>query len=643
MCQKCLGKEVVSACCGASISKDNKRCSVCNRFCKKVECKSCNTSTLSKIPNYSFLLYTYFKDIAFHDEDHSYWYKGTRLISATTRKAEVKNEFHREYWLKYKTLEKEIGVTIQPIGHPYFRINGVKKHYKNVKVDTSELEAEWEQKKQDGLRKGTAIHNYLENAWRGKYFTRRSALLDSFIEDHDFLIPISLEQIVSDFKYHAGQVDGLFYDTLTDEIIMLDYKGLALDTPIATPDGYKNMGDIEIGDKVFDGKGSVTKVKHVSEVHYNPCYKITFSTNEELIADHEHKWVVKDNNAEKILTTKEIFQHCSIHGEQNKLKIENPKFIESGYKELPIDPYVLGIWLADGNSHAGVITCINDEIWREIEERGYKTSNNLEKNPEKAEYRTVYKLITELRKNNLLKNKHVPDIYLRASYKQRLDLLRGFMDGDGYYNKKRNRFVMVTTKEWQAKDLQKLVSSFGISTTILKAKTSGFGKEDIDCLHITFSMDVLPFLCRNQEYNTEELLNRERKNFRSSHRYIKKVEEVDSVPTKCISVESEDSTYLAGYGLIKTHNTDKELKFKDKYGAKMKYPFEHLSDCNFNGYVIQMNMYRYMLEPIIPIHKMQIVHFTDTSYDKFDINFEDVSKLMSNDTKRRTFNTKKLA
>ena len=45
--------------------------------------------------------------------------------------------------------------------------------------------------------------------------------------------------------------------------------------------------------------------------------------------------------------------------------------------------------------------------------------------------RTIYGISPELRKLNLISNKHIPDIYLRADYNQRLDLLRGYMDGDG--------------------------------------------------------------------------------------------------------------------------------------------------------------------------------------------------------------------
>lgn len=44
--------------------------------------------------------------------------------------------------------------------------------------------------------------------------------------------------------------------------------------------------------------------------------------------------------------------------------------------------------------------------------------------------------------------------------------------------------------------------------------------------------------------------------------------------------------------------TNKELRKKDKYGKYMKYPLYHLSDCNFNHYSIQLNLYAWMLEDL---------------------------------------------
>ena len=52
------------------------------------------------------------------------------------------------------------------------------------------------------------------------------------------------------------------------------------------------MKDLKVNDEVFDGDGFITTIKNVSNIHYNPCYKITFDTNESIICDHEHRWEV---------------------------------------------------------------------------------------------------------------------------------------------------------------------------------------------------------------------------------------------------------------------------------------------------------------------------------------------------------------
>jgi len=68
---------------------------------------------------------------------------------------------------------------------------------------------------------------------------------------------------------------------------------LALDTPIATKNGWSVMGDIKIGDFVFNSHGELTKVTGVSETFYNrDCYRVSFSDGESIICDGEHEWVV---------------------------------------------------------------------------------------------------------------------------------------------------------------------------------------------------------------------------------------------------------------------------------------------------------------------------------------------------------------
>ena len=176
------------------------------------------------------------------------------------------------------------------------------------------------------------------------------------------------------------------------------------------------------------------------------------------------------------MTGKEIFDYYET-GTKLRLKIKCSSLHLSDI-ELPIDPYVLGVWLGDGNKHCGTITQMNPKVWEEIRKRGYHVGDDLTKN-KNANTRTVFGLYKQLRENGLLKNKHSPLVFLRASHQQRLDLLRGFMDADGHFNRGRKRCIMETTQLWQAQDTMKLVSSLGYKPTFLSYKGSGFGKTNI--------------------------------------------------------------------------------------------------------------------------------------------------------------------
>lgn len=85
-------------------------------------------------------------------------------------------------------------------------------------------------------------------------------------------------------------------------------KGLALNTPIATPKGWSDMGDLKVGDMVFDENGNHTKVVFVSEVHHRPCFEVEFDNGEVITTDDYHKWLVEDMDKKDpiVMTTPEI-------------------------------------------------------------------------------------------------------------------------------------------------------------------------------------------------------------------------------------------------------------------------------------------------------------------------------------------------
>ena len=138
-------------------------------------------------------------------------------------------------------------------------------------------------------------------------------------------------------------------------------------------------------------------------------------------------------------------------------------------KEITIDPYFLGVWLGDGTSATLSITNIDEEIINYCKE--YAESVGCTFNKLKAKYRysitkneTVNVILNELRKFNLLNNKHIPQNYKASSVETRLELLAGLLDTDGYYDKK-GMFDFVQKNERLADDVVFIARSLGFSAT----------------------------------------------------------------------------------------------------------------------------------------------------------------------------------
>ena len=69
-------------------------------------------------------------------------------------------------------------------------------------------------------------------------------------------------------------------------------KALSLDTPVPVPAGWTAMGDLRVGDYVFDDAGRPVPVMAVSEVMTGrPCLEIRFDEAAAIIADADHQWV----------------------------------------------------------------------------------------------------------------------------------------------------------------------------------------------------------------------------------------------------------------------------------------------------------------------------------------------------------------
>lgn len=340
-------------------------------------------------------------------------------------------------------------------------------------------------------------------------------------------------------------------------------KALDLNTEIPTPNGFTLIKDLKVGDNVFDENGRICEVTHKSPVFYDhDCYEISFDDGCKIVADADHRWKVlshyqRDKKLDgSVLDTKELFKtHKLKKGMRwvNNYAIEIPEPLQLPDKKLPIDPYILGLWLGDGHTHDAHFTTKDYELLDTFEKYGY------ELHPKKHDEHTwnVLGLFKPLRLNNLLHNKHIPKSYFRASYHQRLSLVQGLMDTDGHVDKKGNCEFTQKKKEI-IKGLSDLLKTLGIKTRIkptykkaTNAPNSEYKKYYI--LHFTTNLPVFRLPRKLERIKEKIRKTQERK-------YITSVKPIKSVPTQCIAVNSPSKLFLCGRGCIPTHNTHIETE-----------------------------------------------------------------------------------
>lgn len=267
------------------------------------------------------------------------------------------------------------------------------------------------------------------------------------------------------------------------------------ETPVMTADGWKTIGDIKVGDKVFNCNGEVDDVVEISS-SVETVYLVKFDNNfsielpetvslPSVLKGYPKKEDFEINTVKNILRRKE-----EIHGLSSYYlpKVDTfDGFNEASNKKLLIDPYVLGVWLGDGHSSCGLVTNMYENIFKEIESRGYSIGPDVSGGGTgKACTRRILTLVTDLKKYDLLGDKHVPVDFLTAGKDVLRDVICGYMDTDGYFNKTRKRYHLSTTRSKQVIFLSRMLSSYGIKSTIIKTATVCEGKT-IPSFEITFS------------------------------------------------------------------------------------------------------------------------------------------------------------
>lgn len=390
--------------------------------------------------------------------------------------------------------------------------------------------------------------------------------------------------------FHAGQARAWQSERRFVAIIAgaQSGKALALDTPIPTPDGMVPMLDIHEGMTVYGSDGRPCRVIGESPIQIGrDCFKVTFDDGSWVIADADHLWEVQTAKQRKnearhlketahsewkvnrpqcqrqattsILTTAKMSRNVMHNAEKRNYSIRTCSPIQHPERDLPIAPYTLGAWLGDGISKGARIVVADPQILEEIARDGYPHGKARECNGGKASVYAIGRdrgrggndrtnpLLDLLRSSNLTDNKHIPEVYFKASFEQRLSLVQGMMDTDGYIGKK---CEFTSTNFSLADGLRKILLSLGVKVKMSTKIPTIKGKKCRLAYRVTFSTTLPVFRLTRKRDRIKKSIRAD-----ATNRYIASIEPVASVPVKCISVDSEDKLYLCTESCIPTHNT----------------------------------------------------------------------------------------
>lgn len=378
------------------------------------------------------------------------------------------------------------------------------------------------------------------------------------------------------FVLHPGEfVLGSTFESvsLPDDLAgRLEGKALAIDTPVPTPTGWQTMGDLLVGDEVFGVDGLPCRVLAATEVMLGrPCFEVRFSDGQAVTADAAHLWVTTTKRVRKhrrggpaAISTQDIAATLR-YGDEVNHHVELAAAVQYAATDLPIDPYVLGVWLGDGTSSKAEVTSgrgdeqVLEEIraagyavWASSGECAYRIGGLSRGQQDRGRDRTARfaadaSLSSSLRAAGLLNNKHVPTAYLQASADQRLALLQGLMDSDGYVDVT-GRCEFVSIRECLSDGVVELAASLGLRPVKRKKRVTFRGVEHGVAYQVTFTPRIPVFRLARK-------LARLSTGRQHDHRGILDAQPTSSRPVRCIQVSAPDGLFLVGPTFIPTHNS----------------------------------------------------------------------------------------
>ena len=327
-------------------------------------------------------------------------------------------------------------------------------------------------------------------------------------------------------------------------------NSLDIDAKILTPKGWRRNGDLAVGDLVIGSDGKPSEVMGIYDQGLRHAYRLTTNDGANVVCDAEHLWAVETRKQRlrrlrglggrglQVVTTGDLIDR-RVRDSRTQTKGGYHFYLplaEAAQLEevsLPIDPYLMGVLLANGSLSSDVVNFSTNDS--RIAERV------IERNPGLSFAEHTYATSTVRRwvihkfhsmlqplglDQTLSRHKFIPDLYLDADEMSRRDLLAGLMDCDGSVTAGKRAGYYSVSKQL-AEGVQELVWSLG---GIARLDTDNRGEYTV-----WFWLADSPFWLARKALNYQP---------RPWFRAVESIEPAEEREMRCIRVASSDQLYV---------------------------------------------------------------------------------------------------
>lgn len=370
------------------------------------------------------------------------------------------------------------------------------------------------------------------------------------------------------------QKNGIAQGLVLKSYINGDEMGLGKEQPLysklATPQGWKSMGEIREGDYVIGSNGWPTKVTGVFPQGVKEVYRVRFSDGSYTDCGLDHLWSVKKPWSKSWITmslneimTNPLKQEKK--GDKGSYTFEIPMCRPVNFHSttnFPIHPYLLGYLLGNGNfcnnsvrvsfpdeeTASNLMMFLPDSV-KMVQTEKYYWDITMKVGARRMNSNPIMQALDQLGlRGEKTSNKFIPQIYMTAPIKDRLKLLQGLMDSDGHAKNNGNAEFDNGSISLISQVIELVQSLGGIANTMTIPDRRG--TMDINRVYISLPGNLNPFLLtRKRERYSDETQRR-----RKVKRKIVSIQPIGYHECQCISVEAENNLYLTDSYIV-THNT----------------------------------------------------------------------------------------